>query len=89
MTDTKAKRLELFESGPQGTKRQYPKRRHSKEPITPKKMNKETLITPQYEWGGLEEAKDLNIIFKPNEGPQTEFLSSSVREVLFGGAAGG
>ncbi len=52
-------------------------------------MNKETLITPQYEWGGLEEAKDLNIIFKPNEGPQTEFLSSSVREVLFGGAAGG
>ena len=29
------------------------------------------------------------IIFKPNSGPQTEFLASSEREVLYGGAAGG
>ena len=30
-----------------------------------------------------------NIIFKPNEGPQTEFLAASEREVLYGGSAGG
>jgi len=30
-----------------------------------------------------------NIIFKPNEGPQTEFLAAGEREVLYGGSAGG
>ena len=30
-----------------------------------------------------------NIIFKPNKGPQTDFLAASEREVLYGGAAGG
>jgi hypothetical protein len=29
------------------------------------------------------------VIFKPNEGPQTEFLAASEREVLYGGSAGG
>ena len=29
------------------------------------------------------------VIFKPNEGPQTEFLAAGDREVLYGGAAGG
>ena len=31
----------------------------------------------------------LDIAFKPNEGPQTEFLASPEKEVLYGGAAGG
>ena len=30
-----------------------------------------------------------NILFKPNKGPQTEFLAASEREVLYGGSAGG
>lgn len=30
-----------------------------------------------------------NVVFKPNVGPQTEFLSATERQVLFGGAAGG
>ena len=30
-----------------------------------------------------------NVVFKPNPGPQTEFLAASEREVLYGGAAGG
>ena len=30
-----------------------------------------------------------NVIFSPNEGPQTEFLASPERDVLYGGAAGG
>ena len=29
------------------------------------------------------------VVFKPNDGPQTDFLASSEREVLYGGAAGG
>ena len=29
------------------------------------------------------------IVFKPNEGPQTDFLAANEREVLYGGAAGG
>ena len=41
----------------------------------------------------LEEQQQLeqmhNVVFKPNEGPQTAFLASSEREVLYGGAAGG
>jgi hypothetical protein len=35
----------------------------------------------------VEEAQQ--IVFKPNPGPQTAFLSASEREVLYGGAAGG
>ena len=35
----------------------------------------------------LEETR--NVIFQPNEGPQTEFLATGEREVLYGGSAGG
>ena len=35
----------------------------------------------------IEEAR--NIVFRPNAGPQTDYLASSEREVLYGGAAGG
>ena len=35
----------------------------------------------------VEKAKE--IIFQPNPGPQTDFLSASEQEVLYGGAAGG
>jgi len=35
----------------------------------------------------VEAAQD--IIFQPNEGPQTDFLAASEQEVLYGGAAGG
>ena len=31
----------------------------------------------------------MDVVFKPNPGPQTSFLSASEREVLYGGAAGG
>ena len=30
-----------------------------------------------------------DVIFKPNSGPQTEFLAASEREVFYGGARGG
>ena len=33
--------------------------------------------------------QEQNIVFKPNKGPQTEFLAAGEREVLYGGSAGG
>lgn len=36
-----------------------------------------------------QEQEPEKILFEPNPGPQTEFLASSEREVLYGGAAGG
>ena len=35
------------------------------------------------------EKQKQEVIFAPNEGPQTEFLAANEREVLYGGAAGG
>lgn len=36
-----------------------------------------------------EDIEEADVIFKPNVGPQEEFLSASEKEVLYGGAAGG
>ena len=33
--------------------------------------------------------EEQNVVFKPNVGPQTEFLAAGEREVLYGGSAGG
>ena len=33
--------------------------------------------------------EELNVAFKPNLGPQTDFLAAGEREVLYGGSAGG
>ena len=41
----------------------------------------------EYETQAIEETA--NILFKPNPGPQTDFLAASEREVLYGGSAGG
>ena len=37
----------------------------------------------------VQEHVEQNIIFQPNDGPQTQFLASSEREVFYGGARGG
>ena len=37
----------------------------------------------------LKEEVNNNVIFKPNNGPQTDFLAAPERDVLYGGAAGG
>jgi len=33
--------------------------------------------------------EEQKVVFKPNAGPQTEFLAAGEREVLYGGSAGG
>jgi len=91
------KLLQLNGTSPSGSKRRYPKSRNSKKTgsgRTPK-ASKET-VTPPVETipaqvapaeFDVEAAQD--VVFKPNPGPQTDFLSASEREVLYGGAAGG
>ena len=37
----------------------------------------------------LKEEVEQNVVFEPNEGPQTEFLAAGETDVLYGGAAGG
>ena len=36
-----------------------------------------------------EHVNEQNVVFKPNNGPQTQFLAASEREVFYGGARGG
>ena len=47
---------------------------------------KET-VSEAAEFESIEETA--NVLFKPNPGPQTDFLAASEREVLYGGSAGG
>ena len=50
----------------------------------------EELSTANLDFSVVEsEKKKRDVIFSPNPGPQTEFLASSEREVLYGGAGGG
>ena len=89
MTEDVRKQLQLNVSLPEGSKKRLMKSRSSKnnpstasppkiaqEPETPIVLPEPTEVEPE-------------VLFKPNEGPQTDFLASSEREVLYGGAAGG
>ena len=70
-------------------KRQSPKRKKSKKREQAQKPTVEIqeTVVPEYETSSIEE--HANVLFKPNPGPQTEFLAASEREVLYGGSAGG
>ena len=48
-------------------------------------LNEEVLDLPK----AYQDLVDDNIIFKPHEGPQTDFLAASETDVLYGGQAGG
>jgi len=71
---------------PKRSKKSRTSKRKKSEPTPNKKVEAVSAkpIAPAYD---VQEAQD--VVFKPNEGPQTDFLSSSEREVLYGGAAGG
>jgi len=59
--------------------------------LTAKKTTKKELPQPNIiEHDYIKEVEEThNVIFKPNEGPQTNFLAAGEREVLYGGSAGG
>lgn len=60
--------------------------------LDPKINNKSNIVTDQdieQVEDILDIEKDANVIFKPNPGPQTDFLAATETEVLYGGARGG
>ena len=86
--DVKIK-LRASVSGQRMRKRQSPRRKKSKkvELAQEKKLVQKQSNPVVYETRPIEETR--NVIFKPNDGPQTDFLAASEREVLYGGSAGG
>ena len=65
------------------------------DPVKVDKTTKNTVITeeefdkaPKKVRDFIKENKE-SIVFKPNDGPQTDFLAASEQDVLYGGAAGG
>ena len=65
------------------------------DPKEQQSTNKNTVLTesefekaPKKVRDFIEENKE-SIVFKPNDGPQTEFLAAGEQDVLYGGAAGG
>ena len=82
MSNNVRTRLELLENGLNTPKKQYKKRKPSKKVESEQKPK----VVDEIEDIPVEEQ---NVVFKPNEGPQTEFLASPEREVLYGGSAGG
>ena len=78
---------------PKGSKKRYGKlkslKKNASEPTSTKKIETPTsqpaqVKPPEYD---VQLAQD--VVFRPNPGPQTQYLASSEREVLYGGAAGG
>jgi hypothetical protein len=67
-------------------KRLSPKRKKLK---AKEQAQEEKSLQPKVEAQPLRVEETRNVIFKPNEGPQTDFLAASEREVLYGGSAGG
>ena len=86
MNDNVRTKLQAYASGQSMPKRRSTKPKRLKKAVQeqpPKPEVKETVI----ESLPIEESR--NIVFKPNEGPQTAFLAANEREVLYGGSAGG
>ena len=95
MSENVKQLLESSVSLPKGSKKRsrstkrLKKKEQATTPVQPSKnVSRETIpatvIPAPFD---VEEAQ--NIVFQPNAGPQTDFLASGEREVLYGGAAGG
>ena len=86
MSEDVRTKLRASASGQNMRKRQSPKRK----PLKKKEQVQEPTVeikSVEYETQAIEETA--NILFKPNPGPQTDFLAAGEREVLYGGSAGG
>ena len=65
------------------------------DPVKVDKTTKNTVITEKEFDKAPKKVRDFikdnkeSIVFKPNDGPQTDFLAASEQDVLYGGAAGG
>ena len=82
MSNNVRTKLELSENGLSTPRRQSKRRKPSKK--------KEQVQEPSVvEVERVDDEESLNVVFKPNTGPQTQFLAAGEREVLYGGSAGG
>ena len=86
MSDSVRTQLKASANGQSMRKRQSPKRRKSKKQ---EKEQEQQLKIQEITRETLPIEEHANVLFKPNPGPQTEFLAASEREVLYGGSAGG
>ena len=82
MSDNVRTKLELSVSGQNMQKRRSPRRKKSNKVEQEQKPTLTSNIVEDVEKPTIEEQ---NVVFAPNEGPQTEFLAASEREVLYGG----
>ena len=82
MSNNVRTKLELSENGLSTPRRQSKRRKPSKK--------KDSVQKPSVvEIERVDDEESLNVVFKPNIGPQTQFLAAGEREVLYGGSAGG
>jgi len=85
--------LQLNASLPSGSKKRSGSTRSSKKKgsaTTPtKKKTSQTTVPAQVRPAEFDPIAAQEVVFQPNPGPQTQYLASSEREVLYGGAAGG
>jgi len=82
MSNNVRTKLELLENGLNTPRKQSKKRKPSKKKDS---VQKSKVVEVER----VDDEESLNVIFKPNKGPQTEFLAAGEREVLYGGSAGG
>ena len=85
MSDSVRTKLQASASGQNMRKRQSPKRK----PLKKKEQAQKPTIIEDVSYETEFQEEHANVLFKPNEGPQTDFLAASEREVLYGGSAGG
>ena len=78
MSDSVRTQLKASANGQSMRKRQSPKRRQLKKQGSAQKQQPR-IKDVSYEASDIEE--HANVLFKPNPGPQTEFLAASEREV--------
>ena len=78
-------KLEAYASGQTMPKKRSTRSKKSKKVEQEQKPS--IKVTTEVETISIEEKN--NVIFKPNAGPQTDFLAAGEREVLYGGSAGG
>ena len=86
MSKTVSTKVQSYATGQTMQKRRSKKPKRSKT-IEQEQKSKAKVHQPSIVDTPIEETR--NVVFKPNEGPQTEFLAASEREVLYGGSAGG
>lgn len=72
------------------SKKRFEEFKQSVEPEEPPRVELPPVgISDGLDFDAVPTTPDVQVVFRPNPGPQTEFLAAPEQEVLYGGAAGG